>query len=102
MPETPLKPAQPKRPFVGSLNEKTDGMGLALVPLGSRDLNKVVSNPLPPPPSLYTLTPVVLISFSSKNDPQQHHVFLVHETWVQRRAFLSLDMGKAWGRWVAW
>lgn len=48
MPETPLKPAQPKRPFVGSLNWKTDGVGVALVLLGSRDLTEVVSNPLPP------------------------------------------------------
>lgn len=48
-PETPLKPAQPKRPFVGSLNWKTDGAGLALVLLESRDLTEAVSNPLPPP-----------------------------------------------------
>lgn len=36
--------------------------------------------------------PVGLILFSSENDLHQHPVFLIHETWAQRRAHLSQQL----------
>lgn len=102
MPETPLKPASPIRPFVGSLRgTSTDGAGLAVVMLGSREPMRWPGHCLPFSASLDAGC-LDFVGKSRKNDLRQQQVCLAHETWVRRRASLPVALGKAWGDQLAW